>query len=238
MLVLNDVLGYKNRKIYQDDKFFKFSLDGVLLSKFVSLKLTTKNIIDIGTGTGIIPLLLSLKTNKKIDAIEIQKELCDIFTKTIKYNKLEKQINLINDDIKLFSRKVDNLNKYDVVICNPPYFAKTKTSSVKENARHENLINLDELINSSKIILKNSGSLYLVYDSKRVIELINKLNKNNFSIKRIKFVHENIDKESSIVLIEAIKNGKTTTKILPPFILYKKNGIMTSSYEKIYLGKE
>lgn len=238
MLILNDVLGYKNRKIYQDDNFFKFSLDGVLLSNFVSLKLTTKNIIDIGTGTGIIPLLLSLKTKKVIDAIEIQKELCDIFKKTIAFNKLESQINLINDDIKKFSMQKENLNKYDIVISNPPYYSKTKTNSVKENAKHENLINLSELISSSKIILKNKGSLYLVYDSKRIIDLINILLKNNFSIKKIRFVYERVDKISSIVLIEAIKNGKTEAKILPPFILYEKDGIMTSSYEKIYLGKE
>lgn len=238
MLILNDVLGYKNRKIYQDDNFFKFSLDGVLLSNFVSLKLTTKNIIDIGTGTGIIPLLLSLKTKKVIDAIEIQKELCDIFKKTIAFNKLESQINLINDDIKKFSMQKENLNKYDIVISNPPYYSKTKTNSVKENAKHENLINLSELISSSKTILKNKGSLYLVYDSKRIINLINILLNNNFSIKKIRFVHERVDKISSIVLIEAIKNGKTEAKVLPPFILYEKDGIMTSSYEKIYLGKE
>lgn len=238
MIVLNDILGYKNRKIYQDDEFFKFSLDGVLLANFITLKLTTKNIIDIGTGTGIIPLLLSLKTNKKIDAIEIQKELCDLFKKSIKYNNLQKQINLINEDIKDFSRKKSNLNKYDIVISNPPYFSRTNIDSVKENAKHENLLNLDELIDASKRILKNNGSLYLVFDSKRIIELLEKLNNNNFAIKKIKFIHETVNKESDIVLVEATKNGKYMAKILPPFILYEKNGIMTSDYEKIYLGKE
>lgn len=238
MVILNDILGYKSRKIYQDDNFFKFSLDGVLLADFVSLKLSTKNIIDIGTGTGIIPLLLSLKTKIRIDAIEIQKELCKLFLKSIKYNKLENQINLINEDIKKFSKKEFNLNKYDIVISNPPYFSKTDISTVKENARHENLLNLDELIDSSKRLLKNSGSLYLVYDSKRFIELVEKLKNNNFEIKRIKFVHETIEKDSSIVLVEAIKNGKPMTEVLPPFILYEKNDIMTSDYEKIYLGKE
>ena len=238
MLILNDVLGYKNRKIYQDDNYFKFSLDGVLLANFVSIKLTTKRILDIGTGTGIIPLILSLKTDKRIDTIEIQKELCEVFTKSIEYNSLENQINLINEDIKYFSKKTENLNKYDIVISNPPYFSKTNTNSIKENAKHENLLNLDELIDSSKRILKNNGSLYLVYDSKRIIELIEKLNKNNFVVKKIRFVHETIEKDSNIVLVEASKNGKTSTKILPPFILYEKNGIMTSDYEKIYLGKE
>lgn len=238
MLVLNDILGYKNRKIYQDDNFFKFSLDGVLLANFVSLKLTTKNIIDIGTGTGIIPLLLSLRTNKKIDAIEIQKELCELFEKSIEYNNLNNQINLINEDIKKYSKDINNLNKYDIVISNPPYFSKTNKTSIKDNAKHENLISLEELIQSSKTILKNNGSLYLVYNSKKIIDLIRILDKYNFAVKKIRFVHEKIDKESSIVLLETTKNGKDSIKLLPPFILYEKNGIMTSDYEKIYLGKE
>ncbi len=238
MIVLNDILGYKNRKVYQDEEFFKFSIDGVLLVNFISLKITSKNILDIGTGTGIIPLLLSLKTNKKIDAIEVQKELCDIFKKSIKYNNLQDQINLINEDICLFSKEDSNLNKYDVIISNPPYYSKTNNNSVKENAKHENLINLEQIILSSKRLLKNNGSLYLVFDVQRLVELIEKLNKNNFAIKRIRFVHDTVDKESKIVLVEATKNGKNTMKVLPPFILYEKNGIMTSDYEKIYLGKE
>lgn len=238
MLVLNDILGYKNRKIYQDDKFFKFSLDGVLLANFVTIKLASKNILDIGTGTGIIPLLLSLKTKRSIDAIEIQKELCEIFNKSITYNNLKNQINLINEDIKIFSKRDSNLNKYDIIISNPPYFSKTTINSVKENAKHENLINIDELINSSKKLLKNNGSLYLVFDSNRIVELLEKLNKESFSIKRIRFVHDTCDKESKIVLLEATKNGKKSVKVMPPFILYEKNGIMTDNYERIYFGKE
>lgn len=238
MQVLNDVLGYKNRKIYQDNRYFKFSLDGVLLSNFISLKLTTKKIIDIGTGTGIIPLLLSLKTKIKIDAVEIQKELCELFEKTIKYNKLENNINLLNEDIKEFCKQKENLNKYDIVISNPPYFKKNKNKTVKDNARCENYLTLEELVSASKKILKNSGSLYLVYDVSRFTEVIKVLTDNNFSIKRIRYVHDNISKEASIFLLEAIKNGKTTTKIMPPFILFEKNGIMTKTYENIYQGKE
>lgn len=238
MQVLNDVLGYKNRRIYQDNRYFKFSLDGVLLSNFISLKLTTKKIIDIGTGTGIIPLLLSLKTKIKIDAVEIQKELCELFEKTIKYNKLENNINLLNEDIKEFSKQKENLNKYDIVISNPPYFKKSKNKTVKDNARCENYLTLEELVSASKKILKNSGSLYLVYDVSRFTEVIKVLTDNSFSIKRIRYVHDNISKEASIFLLEAIKNGKTTTKIMPPFILFEKNGIMTKTYENIYQGKE
>ncbi len=238
MEVLNDVLGYKNRKIYQNDEYFKFSLDGVLLANFVTLKLTTKKIIDIGTGTGIIPLILSLKTKVKIDAIEIQKELCQLLTKTIKYNKLETQINLINDDIKIYAENKNFLNTYDIVISNPPYFSKTKINTVKENAKHENLLTLEDLITASKKLLKNNGSLYLVYDSSKFIEMIRILEKNNLCIKKLQFVYETSEKESSIFLLECTKNGKASTKVLPPFILFEKSGIMTEMYQKISFGSE
>ena len=238
MLVLNDVLGYKMRKIYQDDRFFKFSLDGVLLANFVNIKLTTKKIIDIGSGTGIIPLLLSLKTKNKIDAVEIQKELCDLLSKSINYNGLEDQIDIINKDIIEVASNQNNLNKYDIVVSNPPYFETNTTKTIKNNAKHENLLSLEDLVLCSKRLLKNNGSLYLVFDSKRIIELISLLEAKNFAIKRIRFVHENCNTESSIVLIESTKNGKNGVKIMKPFILFEKNGIMTEMYQKIYRGEE
>lgn len=238
MQICNDVMGYKNRKIYQDDRYFKFSLDGVLLSHFVTIKLTTKKIIDIGTGTGIIPLILSLKTNLKIDAVEIQKELYELFNKTIKLNHLQNNINLINIDIKEFSKERKNLNQYDIVVSNPPYFNKIKNNSVRNNARCENCLTIKELVSASNKILKDGGSLYLVYDVSRYIDVIKILIDYNFSIKKIRYVHYNTLKEASIFLIEAVKNGKTTTKIMPPFILFEKNGIMTKTYENIYQGKE
>lgn len=235
MLVLNDVLGYKNRKIYQNDNYFKFSLDGVLLANFVNIKLSTKKIIDIGTGTGIIPLILSLKTNLKIDALEIEKKLVDIFNKTIIYNKLEENINLINGDIKEYAN--DNLNKYDIVVCNPPYFSVLEEDSIKNNAKHEKNLYLEEMVNSSKKILKDKGSLYLVYTSSKLGELISLLELNNFSIKTLKFVHNKKNQNSKIVLVEAIKNGNTLTNVLSPFILFEKDDIMTEEYYNIYHGK-
>ena len=95
MKVLNDLLGYENVRIYQDDDYFKFSVDGVLLANFVVLRLTDKKILDIGSGTGIVSLILSIKNNKLIDAIDIQPELCELFRETIHYNLMDDKINLI-----------------------------------------------------------------------------------------------------------------------------------------------
>ena len=236
MIVVNDVLGYKNRKIYQDDNYFKFSIDGVLLANFVKYKLTTKKVLDIGTGTGIIPLILTMKSDVVVDAIEIQKELVELFRKTIEINHLDKSINLIYDDIKVYSTQSENLNKYDIVISNPPYFSKEQNKTIKDNAKHENFLSLEELIISSKKILKDRGFLYLIYNTARLDEIFNLLELNNFSISTLRFIHDTVDKPSKLVLIEASKNGNTMVKVLQTFILYEKNGIMTVEYSNICQG--
>ena len=236
MIVVNDVLGYKNRKIYQDDNYFKFSIDGVLLANFVKYKLTTKKVLDIGTGTGIIPLILTMKSDVVVDAIEIQKELVELFRKTIEINHLDKSINLIYDDIKVYSTQSENLNKYDIVISNPPYFSKEQNKTIKDNAKHENFLSLEELIISSKKILKDRGFLYLIYNTARLDEIFNLLELNNFSISTLRFIHDTVDKPSKLVLIEASKNGNTMVKVLQPFVLYEKNGIMTVEYSNICQG--
>lgn len=238
MIVLNDVLGYENRKIYQDTDYFKFSLDGVLLANFVNIKLSSKKILDIGTGTGIIPLILSLKTDRILDAVEVQKELCDLFKKTLDYNKLTNQINLINDDIKNYAQNIDNLNKYDIVISNPPYYKNIKKNlnKIKSIARHDTLLDIETLALYSKRLLKEKGSLYLVYDSKYLSDVVITLSKNGFSLKKIQFVHYDKHKQSSIFLLECIKNGKSDLEVLSPFILYKKDDIMTNEYKSIYNG--
>ena len=194
MLQLNDVLSSKKLKIYQDDNFFKFSIDGVLLANFIELKLTTKKILDIGTGTGIIPLLLTTKTKLPIDAIEIQKELCDIFKMTLEYNQLNNQINIIHNDIKTYSKQNHHLNQYDILICNPPYYNGKCQNQIKSKQRHQSNLDLRELMESSKRLLKTKGSLFLVYDSMEFNKVIKIINEYDFSIKKVQFVYYNRNK--------------------------------------------
>lgn len=238
MLQLNDVLSSHKLKIYQDDNYFKFSLDGVLLANFVEFKYTTKKILDIGTGTGIIPLLLTTKTKQKVDAIEIQKELCDIFDLTVKYNHLSNQINIINSDIKAYAKQSSNLNKYDILICNPPYYGRKCNNEVKTTQRHQESLDLPELMDSSRKLLKTKGSLFLVYDSMEFSKIIKTVHEYSFSIKKIQFVHYNKSKKSSIFLLECIKQGNTQTNILPPFILYDDDNNKTKEYERIFMDIE
>lgn len=235
---LNDLLGY-NIKIFQDDDFFKYNLDSILLAEFVELKSNKKNILDIGAGTGAISLVLSTKTNQNIDAIEIQKKLSDLFTKTIKYNKLEDQISLYNEDIKK-SVLLNRNNYYDIIVCNPPYFKNGKFSPklAKSIARHEEFLNINDIAKVSKKLLNNNGSLYIVYNSERLIEALEILKSSNLIPKRLKFIHTNLNKSATIFLLECVKNGNDGLKIEPPFILYNKDGEKTDEYTTLIETKE
>ena len=121
MEVLNDILGYPNRKIYQNTDFFSFSLDSVMLANFVTLRLRDKEILDLGTGNGVIPLILSLRTNKKITGVEIQPKLSELASKSVLHNQLSNQISIICSDMKDYVSTY-TIEKYDVITCNPPYF--------------------------------------------------------------------------------------------------------------------
>ena len=237
MEVLNDILGYKNRKIYQDTDCFSFSLDSIMLANFVSLRIRDKDIVDLGCGNGIIPLIISLRTDKKIIGVELQKKLVDLAVKSVKYNKLEDRIEIINDDIKKYASF--NNNKFDVVVCNPPYFKVNKEknyfnlSKEKLIARHELELTLSDLLLSVKKLLRSDGNFAMVHRTDRLIEIIEEFKKNNIEPKRIQFVHEYINKNSTLVLIEGQFNGKPGLKIENPFILYNEDGSKTKEYEKI-----
>jgi len=233
---INDVLGYENLKIFQDDNYFSFSLDSVMLANFASIRLSDKNILDIGTGNAIIPLILSLRTDKNIVGVEIQNKLVEMALKSVKYNNLENRITIINDDIKNYAKL--NNNKYDLVICNPPFFKNLdknmkNLSEEKAIARHEIKLNLSELMKCVKVLLKSNGNFVMVHRTERLIEILEEFRKNNIEPKRIQFVYENINKDSTLVLIEGQFNGKTGLIIDKPFILYNLDGSITDEYNRL-----
>ena len=238
MEVLNDLLGYKNLKIYQNTQMFSFSLDSVILANYVKLNKNVKTILDIGTGNAPIPLILSTKTDCKITAVEIQEDVYELGLKSIKYNKLENQIEIINDDICKLYKKMDN-EIFDVITCNPPFFKVTENvklsdSSYKQIARHELFLDVEKICNISKKLLKNNGALYLVHRPDRLSEIILCLKKHGLEPKRIKFVYPKKDQEANIVLIEAVKMGKTGLKIDYPIITHNSDGTYTNEILKMF----
>ena len=149
---------------------------------------------------------------------------------------IQSQIEIVNEDIKDFSKK--NISKFDLVLCNPPYFKINEKSSLNESyekkiARHEITINLQDVCDCAKKVLKDNGNLCLVHRSDRLMEILEVLRKNNLEPKKIKFVYENINKESTLVLIEAQKLGKVGLKVDKPLILYELDGKLTEEYDRL-----
>ncbi len=237
MEVLNDILGYENRKIFQDSDCFSFSLDSIMLANFATIRARDKSIIDLGCGNGVIPLILSLRTNKKIIGVEIQNKLADMANRSVSYNNLSEQISILNMDMKDFIKN-NEFECFDLVTCNPPYFKVHEKnffnlSEQKLIARHEVKITLCDIFCVSKKILKNNGNLAIVHRPERLLEILNLFRENSIEPKRIRFVYENVLKDSTLVLIEGQKNGRPGLKIESPFILYNIDGSMTLEYSNL-----
>lgn len=228
MKVVNDLLNYSNLKIVQDDNYFNFSLDSVLLPNFVKINKGTKKILDLGTGNAPIPMILSTMTSAKIYGIELQKEIYDLAVESLKINNLEDRIEIINDNIKNLDRYFEP-NSFDVIVSNPPYFKYTEGSNINETiqktiARHEKEITLSEIVFTAKKFLNNNGTFAMVHRTDRLIEIIEEFRKNNIEPKRIQLIYPKVGEESNMFLIEGRKNGNVGLKILPPLVAHKENG--------------
>ncbi len=228
MKVINDLLNYKNMKIVQNEDYFNFSLDSVLLPNFVTIRKNTKKILDLGTGNAPIPMILSTRSNAKIYGIEIQKEIFDLAKESITINNLEEQISLINDNMKNLDKYFEP-NSFDVIVSNPPYFKINEKSNMndciqKTIARHEKEITLAEIVYIAKKFLNNNGIFAMVHRTDRLIEIIEEFKKNNIEPKRIQLIYPKEKTESNMVLIEGRKNGNIGLKILPPLIVHNQNG--------------
>ena len=231
MKVINYLLGYKDMYIYQDNEMFNFSLDSVLLPNFITINKDVKKILDIGCGNAPIPLIISTKTNADIIGVEIQKEVFNLADESVKYNKLENRIKIYNENINDFWKKLP-LGSFDIITCNPPYFKYSEKSNINDNdyktiARHEKMLNLGQLCQISKQLLKNNGTLGIVHRPERLIDIIDTMRKNNIEPKRMQLVYPHENSEANILLIEGRKNGKAGLKILPPLYSHTKNGDYT-----------
>lgn len=224
MIKEEQFLNFNKLKIYQDDTCFKYNLDSILLADFVLNHYKKGKIIDLATGTIPIPLFLAYHLKKEITAVELQKNIYEIGCKTIKENHLEDFIHLIHEDINHL-KQIYTLNSFDVVICNPPYFPleeKRKISNEisKSVARHEVTLKLEDVIDISKYLLKNKGSLFLIYRTERITELLNLLRRNNLEPKIIRNIYSNVHSNSKLFLIEARLNGGKGCIIEKPLIIY------------------
>lgn len=210
-------------KIYQLKKGFRFSVDAVILADFFQGK-TEGKILDIGSGCGIIPVLLAEKKDmKNIFGIEIQKSSLEVFRKNVEENNL-------SDRIKIFEGDVADLkegNSFDYIISNPPYMEldgkKISENENKKIARHEIFLDIKKLAENSRRLLKPRGELFIVHRSHRFLEICRIFEENGFSVKRAKFVFFDREKNSNLVLIQASKGRKNKLEIESPLFL-QENG--------------
>lgn len=238
MKVINYLLGYKDMYIMQDNEMFHFSLDSVLLPNFITINKNVKNILDIGCGNAPIPLILSTKTDANIIGVEIQKDVYDLAVESVKYNKLDNQIQIINANINDYYKNIEP-GSIDIITCNPPYFKYQKDSNINDNeyktlARHEVALNLEQLLSISRTLLKTNGVIGIVHRPERLIDIITEMKKNNIEPKRIQLVYPHPNEEANILLIEGRKNGKSGLKILPPLYSHKDDGDYTDKIKKFF----
>jgi len=238
MKVINDLLGYKNLKIVQDNKMFNFSLDSVLLPNFVTINKHIKKVLDIGCGNAPIPLILSTKTDASIIGVEIQKDVYDLAIETVNFNNLNEQIEVINDDINNYVKSIDPCS-FDIITCNPPFFKTISDnhkcdSDYKTIARHEGSLNLSSLFKIANKLLKTNGVIAIVHRPERLVEILEEMKKNNIEPKKIQFVYPNQFKEANVLLVEGRQNGKPGIKIMPPLYVHNEDGSYTDSVKKFF----
>jgi len=234
-----DELHRKGYKIIQDSNRFCFGMDAVLLSAFANVRKNEK-VLDIGTGTGIIPILMEARYGgDNYVGIEIQEDVADMASRSVKYNNLEDRIVIDNADVK-DALKLYGSSHFDVITTNPPYMTVDKgivnPNDTKALSRHELSVTLEDIVSISSKLLKNKGRFYMIHRPARLVEIMNVMRKYNLEIKRIRMVHPYIDKEANMVLIEAMHDGKPFLKVENPLIVYEKSGEYTKEVMDIYYG--
>ena len=236
-----DDLQLKGLKIIQNPKWFCFGIDSVLLSDFVNNIKNNSFVLDLGTGTGILPILLCGKTNlKRVIGIEVQQDVAEIAKRNIELNNLKDRFNVINDNINNID-KYFGKNEFDVIITNPPY--KKNNDGVKnENkqkliSRHEILATLEDFIKVASYCLKDRGSFYMVHKVERLVDIICYMRKYKIEPKRLRFVFTNEKSKPTLVLIEGVKNARSFLKIDSNIYIYNEDGEYTTQIKEIYSEK-
>lgn len=237
-----DDLNCKNLKILQKKDGFCFGMDSVLIANFAKISRKNAIVADLGTGTGIISILVAGKQNpEKVYAVEIQEELVDMAKRSVKYNDLGNKIDIINADIVGISR--GNFNKkFDYVISNPPY-KKLNTGLINDNqkkliSRHEVKCTLKDVVNEASKLLKDKGVFYMVHRPDRLCDIFNAMRENKVEPKEIQLVHSHLEDEANLVLIKGVKCGNPSLKVLKPLIVYNENNEYTEELLKFYDNEE
>lgn len=220
-------------KICQPREGYRFSADALILADFVNLK-RIKRIVDLGAGTGIVGIILAKKyPESKVTLIEIQRELADLALESVRLNNLDAQVSVLCLDGRDYKEE-----GIDVLVTNPPFrrpgTGKISPDDKKALARHELSLSILDIAKVAQKLLRIRGRLFMIHLPERLIEIVRIFSKHRLEIKRLRFVHSRLDSEAKMVLIEAVKEGKSALKVEPPLFIYEKNGEYTEEMKRIY----
>lgn len=232
-----DDLQIKGYQIIQNPGKFCFGIDAVLLSSFAKVK-RGENVLDLGTGTGILPILLEAKSEgKHFKGLEIQEESADMARRSVEYNHLQEKIEIVTGDIKEAATIFGTVS-FDVITTNPPYMigqhGLPNPESAKAIARHEVLCRLTDILRESAKILRPKGRFYMVHRPFRLAEILAEMQKYGLEPKRMRLVYPYVDKEPNMVLVEGMKGANPRMTVEPPLIVYEKDGSYTEELLKMY----
>lgn len=239
MLERIDDLMTNDLKIIQSQDTFRFSMDAVLLARFCTVP-AKGHILDLCSGNGVIPLLLSTRTKATITGVEIQSKLVELARKSIALNQLGSQIKMIHQDLKQFKGD-GSRDHYDLVTVNPPYLPSkrgdTNLNPYVAAARHEIFCSLEDVVAACARVTKTGSKVAMIHRPSRLVDIICLMRQYKIEPKRVRFVHPKQGNEANMVLVEGIKDGKPELRLLPPLIVYNDNDTYRPELLKLYYGE-
>ena len=230
-------LQYQGLAILQKKGTFHFGTDAVLLADFASPR-PREQMVDMGTGTGIIAILMvSRQESAHCVALEIQPEMAEMASRSVQINDMQDRVQVMETDF-CEAWKVLGREKYTLAVCNPPY-GKAGSVLLSEQeaqriARHEGQCTIEEVCQAASRLLKNGGRFEVVFPAPRMLELMSAMRDDRLEPKRVRTVHHRAEHAPKLVLVEAVKGGKSMLHWLPPLVLEEADGTSTQEYRRIY----
>ncbi|ARB78621.1 MULTISPECIES: tRNA1(Val) (adenine(37)-N6)-methyltransferase [Staphylococcus] len=233
-----DCLIKENLKVIQNDDVFSFSTDALLLGYFTEVR-KKDTIMDLCSGNGVIPLLLSAKGTQQIDAMEIQIQLVDMARRSFKYNHLENRLTLFHMDLKETTQYFKP-SQYSLVTCNPPYFKINQQHQHQKEAhkiaRHEIMCTLSDCMKAAQHLLKQGGRLMMVHRAERLMDVLTEMRQVNIEPKRLHLIYSKKGKTAQTIVVEGRKSGKHGLELCAPFYIYNEDGSYSDEMKEVYYG--
>lgn len=224
-------------RIIQKKEGYRFSVDAILLAHFSS-QLSANSIIDLGTGSGVIPLILARKgTVPTIVGVEVQEEMADMAKRTIALNGFTERVSILHEDLKEL-RNCFNASSFDLVVSNPPYYpvgdGRINPDEQKAIARHEILAKMGDVISIAHYLVKPSGIVVIIFPAKRLVDLLDSLKEFDFKPELLQIIYSHEHDEGKLVIVKSCKGGKPELEIKEPFFIYEAEGVYSEEMQKIY----